>query len=120
MVTGRRADIKRIKEGISKTVVISDLGPMKRHLGVDYEFTKDPTSIYVRSHMTGYISSIVIDYEQARGSKVKMYSTPGASVTPPLRSTDDDSIVEIDSFRSFIGSCEWTCVMRTGASISEI
>jgi hypothetical protein len=41
IVTGRGTSVDRIKAGISKSVKISDLGKLKRHLGVDYEFGRE-------------------------------------------------------------------------------
>ena len=87
IITGHRSAVDQIKKGISRTVKISDLGKLKRHLGVDYDFGKDSEGNYIRSHMTDYMEAIVRDFEKDMERSVKEYKTPGAAVIPPLCST---------------------------------
>lgn len=62
------------------------------------------------SYMTDYIEAIVRDYEEYMESDIKEFSTPGASVTPPLRSTPEDEIIDImEMFRSFVGRILFAC-----------
>ena len=95
--------------GITGKVKISDLGKLKRHLGVDYEFGSDEKGNYIRASMTDYIESIVRDYEKDMESVIKEFSTPGASVTPPLRSTPEDKIIDMEMYRSYVGRVMFAC-----------
>ncbi len=38
-----------------------------------------------------------------------MFSTPGAAVTPPLRSSPDDEIIINEMFRSYVGRIMFAC-----------
>jgi hypothetical protein len=42
-------------------------------------------------------------------SDIKEFSTPGASVTPPLRSSPEDEIINMELFRSFVGRILFAC-----------
>jgi hypothetical protein len=103
IITGTQSAVTMIKKGISNSVKISDLGKLKRHLGVDYKYGTDEDGDYILSYMTDYIEAIVRDYDEYTESKCKEFSTPGASVTPPLRSTPEDEIINMEMFRSFVG-----------------
>jgi hypothetical protein len=109
IVTGLRSYVNKIKIGIAKTVKISDLGKLKRHLGVDYEFGSDTNGPFVRCHMTDYMDAIVRDFEKDTTKTIKERQIPGAAVTPPLRSTEDDEIIMQDLFRSYVGRVMFAC-----------
>ena len=109
IITGIRKYVDQIKKGISDAVTISDLGKLVRHLGVDYEFGQDKSGKYVRSSMTDYLDAIVRDFEADVNATVKEHKTPGAAVTPPLRSTPEDKIVLQDLYRSYVGRIMFAC-----------
>jgi hypothetical protein len=98
-----------MKIGISGQVKISDLGNLKRHLGVDYKFGCDAQGPYIRSSMTEYLDSMVCNFEKGMSGLIKTFSTPGAAVAPPLRSLPDDKIILNDMFRSYIGRIMFAC-----------
>jgi hypothetical protein len=109
IITGIRKHVDRIKKGISDAVAISDLGNLVRHLGVDYETGRDKSGKYIRSSMTDYLEAIVRDFETDVNAKVKEHKTPGAAVTPPLRSTPEDEIVLQELYRSYVGRIMFAC-----------
>jgi hypothetical protein len=109
IIAGFRIVVDRLKKGMSGAVTISDLGKLVRHLGVDYEFGRDDFGNYIKSSMTEYIESIVRDFEKDLATTLKDYKTPGAAVTPPLRSTPEDEIVLHELFRSYVGRVMFAC-----------
>jgi len=109
IITGFRTVVDRLKQGISGAVTISDLGKLERHLGVDYEFGLDEYGSYIKSSMTEYIASIVRDFEKDLATTLKDYKTPGAAVTPPLRSTPEDEIILHELYRSYVGRVMFAC-----------
>jgi hypothetical protein len=42
-------------------------------------------------------------------SSIKMFSTPGAAVTPPLRSSPDNKIILNEEYRSCVGLIMFAC-----------
>ena len=109
ILAGRSKWVIQIKIGISGQVKISDLGNLKRHLGVDYEFGCDAQGRYLLSSMTEYHDSMVRDFEKDMSGSIKTFSTPGAAVTPPLRSSPDDEIILNEEFRSYVGRIMFAC-----------
>ncbi|KAI2512112.1 GAG-pre-integrase domain [Fragilaria crotonensis] len=109
IITGIRKHVDRIKKGISDAVAVSDLGNLVRHLGVDYETGRDQTGKYIRSSMTDYLQAIVRDFENDMELKLKEQKTPGAAVTSPLRSTEEDEIVMQELYRSYVGRLMFAC-----------
>jgi hypothetical protein len=59
--------------------------------------------------MTEYIESIVRDFEKDLATTLKDYKTPGAAVTPPLRSTPEDEIILHELYRSYVGRVMFAC-----------
>ena len=60
--------------------------------------------------MKEYHESMVRDFEKDIGSSLKTFSTPGAAVTPPLRSTPEDEIIlNDDEYRSYVGRIMFAC-----------
>jgi hypothetical protein len=59
--------------------------------------------------MTDYLQAIVRDFEKDLELKLKEQKTPGAAVTPPLRSTEDDEIVMRELYRSYVGRLMFAC-----------
>jgi hypothetical protein len=43
---------------------------------------------------------MIRDFEKDIGSSLQTFSTPGAAVTPPLRSTPEDEIILNEEYRS--------------------
>jgi hypothetical protein len=109
IITGRSKWVTQIKVGITGQVKISDLGNLKRHLGVDYDFGCDAHGQYIRSSMTEYLDSMVRDFETDMSDSIKTFSTPGAAVTPPLRSSPEDEIILNEKFRSYVGRIMFAC-----------
>lgn len=109
ILSGRSKWVNKLKLGIAKQVKISDLGKLKRHLGVDYKFGRDEHGHYIGSSMKDYHESMVRDFEKEEFGSAKTFSTPGAAVTPPLRSTPDDEIIMLDKFRSYVGRIMFAC-----------
>ncbi|KAI2505738.1 GAG-pre-integrase domain [Fragilaria crotonensis] len=109
LITGRAKSVAEIKAGISKQVKIEDLGKLSRHLGVDYKFGRDEHGPYILSSMNEYHESMIRDFEKDIGSSLKTFSTPGAAVTPPLRSTPEDEIILNEEYRSYVGRIMFAC-----------
>ena len=52
--------------------------------------------------MDNYVASIVKDFTE-EFNPTREFNTPGATGPPPTRSTKDDSIIEMEKFRSYVG-----------------
>ena len=81
---------------------ISDLGDLRRHLGIDYEFGTDEHGSYLRCSMNAYAENMTTDFVQEFGS-IRDTKTPGPPGAPPTRSSTEDEILHMERFRSFVG-----------------
>ena len=109
LITRRAKAVADIKAGISKQVKIEDLGKLSRHLGVDYKFGHDEHGPCIWSSMNEYHESMIRDFEKDIGNSLETFSTPGAAVTPSLRSTPEDEIILNEEYRSYVGRIMFAC-----------
>jgi hypothetical protein len=78
LLIGTRDEIKRFKEGIKKRFGFTDLGELKKHLGVWYEETFDKNGEqYLEATMPELVDNIIQLYGKNVGKLVKEYDTPG-------------------------------------------
>jgi hypothetical protein len=77
--------IDRYKMEITKHFGYTDLGKLKKHLGVWYEELRDKNSErYIVAMITHYVNGIIKIYEDHTGEEVKEFNTPGS----PGKSTE--------------------------------
>ena len=83
LLIGTREAVDEFKKGIKERFGYTDLGRMKKHLGVWYEHkTNENGDTYIEATMPKYVKEIVALYEKYKGQPVKEYSTPG---TPGIK-----------------------------------
>ena len=91
----RMSSLKCLPEGLrelllSQGVILGD-APKSRS---NPRRCRDEHGPYILSSMNEYHESMIRDFEKDIGSSLtKMFSTPGAAVTPPLCSTPEDQII---------------------------
>ena len=71
LMTGESANIKIFKEQFRKTYKIIDLGKLKKHLGVWYEWIKNGKDRMVKINMDDMARKIVKEYEELINGTVK-------------------------------------------------
>ena len=82
IIAGTKAAIETIKGRIKEDFTISDLGPLKKHLGVNYKWKTDESGNYWEVQMKEFCEDMITDYKKAmKIEKVKVYATPGHSRT---------------------------------------
>ncbi len=102
LLIGTREAVDEFKKGIKERFGYTDLGRMKKHLGVWYEHKTDKNGdTYLEATMPKYVKEIVALYEKHKGQPVKEYNTPG---TPgiSLEKNKGDS-VEPEMYRRIVG-----------------
>jgi hypothetical protein len=78
LLIGNRDEIKRFKEGIKKRFGYTDLGKLKKHLGVWYEEKFDESQErYLEATMPELVDNIIQLHEKHVGKLIKEYNTPG-------------------------------------------
>ena len=103
IMTGTALTVKKLKLGISKKVNITEIGTFSRHLGVDWKFGTDDDGDYLESSMISYVNSICKDLEAFINKPLKLHDTPGPSHTCLMKNENQESIKNLDEYRSFVG-----------------
>ncbi len=107
IIVGTKKVIKIIKSKISSVFTISDLGPLKKHLGVNYMWKSDDVGKYWEVQMQEFRNDLISDYEKFAETKyVKVYATPG---TPGrLLIKNKEGPVKETEYRKMVGKLLWT------------
>ena len=77
ILAGKKKDIEIFKVNIQGRFKISDLGEIKKHLGIWYEKCKDDDGVYYELSMKKYVDDICIDWKGLTGKDPKLAATPG-------------------------------------------
>ena len=104
LIAGRKEDIKMFKEEFKKTYKITDLGNLKRHLGIWFEWIEtDDGERAVKMHMDDMATKIVKEYEKLTGGSVKEWKTPGFPSVKLSKPEDESEIINEKEYRSMVG-----------------
>jgi hypothetical protein len=130
IITGRSKWVTQIKIGITGQVKISDLGNLKRHLGVDYEWGCDAHGKYIQSSMTEYLASMVCNFETDMSDSIK--TNQGVNMRAPkdirvVAFVDSDYASDRGDRKSIsghlvtVGGClvSWQSKKQTGVTLSS-
>jgi len=98
---------KWFKEEVQKRFKISDLGVLKKHLGVWYEKKTDDHGPYYELTMKKYQSDLLQDWKSLTGKEPRRAATPGYPGETLSKNTGET--VDVDSYRSILGKAMWFC-----------
>ena len=104
LIAGKKEDVDAFKNEFKKTYKITELGDLKRHLGIWFEWIKDESGEKaIRLHMDDMATKIVKEYEMLMGNVVKVWNTPGYPSLKLSKPKDDEEIVDEKNYRSMVG-----------------
>ena len=102
LLAGRTSAVLWFKQKIAKKFKITDLGRLKKHLGIDYEWLKDENGdTMLAATMLPYESDMVKQMEEAIGKEVKIRETPARPGS--VLAKNQGEMIEQTKFRSFAG-----------------
>ena len=100
-IGGTPADIQWFKDAIRKHFNIKELGVLKKHLGVWYEWGNDSTGRYLESNMDDFVMGMANDYKTTFGQFPKAATSPALPGTN-LRKNEGTPLSHKE-FRSIVG-----------------
>lgn len=104
LIAGRKEDVDEFKNEFKKTYKITELGDLKRHLGIWFEWIKsDSGEKAIRLHMDDMATKIVKEYEKLLGNSVKVWNTPGYPSLKLAKPKEGEEIVDEKNYRSMVG-----------------
>ena len=77
IIVGTLKAVRVIKSKVKATFTITELGPLKKHLGVHYKMKNDISGNYLEVQMQAFCDDLIKDYEEAVGKLAKACNTPG-------------------------------------------
>jgi hypothetical protein len=102
ILVGSKKAIEEFKKQLRERFNISDLGKLKKHLGVWYEWSVDENGkVILIATMKKLEDEIVQTYEKIIGREVKTYETPG--YPNKYLSKNEGPTVNMTDYRSMVG-----------------
>ena len=102
LVGGTKEAIAEFKEQLKERFKLKEMGIMKRHLGIRYEWKKDKEGqAYVIATMDDLIKEIIKTTEEHLGREVKPQDTPAKP--NQLLELDDSAIINDKMYRAIVG-----------------
>jgi hypothetical protein len=96
ILCGEKKWIEWFKKGIHTRFNYTDMGQLKKHLGIWYEWVVDENGkMIIIATMPKMVNKIIDAYKNHTGSDVKKYITPGAP-------SEDVEPTNIDKYRSIV------------------
>ena len=77
LCAGGAKEIKWFKKQVKMNNNITDLGQLRKHLGIWYEWKEDERGPYIKAEMNKMAEVIIEDYEAHTKKPAKLYKTPG-------------------------------------------
>ena len=104
LMSGNPEDIKEFMQKFKKKYNITELGRMKKHLGMWYEWKKDDEGEpYVKVTMDEMLDEIIEKFEKVIGKEVKIQNTPGYPGKFLTKLKDENKKLRQEDYRSIIG-----------------
>jgi Reverse transcriptase (RNA-dependent DNA polymerase) len=102
LLVGPKSEIEWFKTGVKKRFNISDLGKLKKHLGVWYDWrTSDDGETYIVASMKKLEEEIVKKFESVTERTARLVNTPGYPGKYLTKNEGDP--VDIENYRSIVG-----------------
>lgn len=101
IVAGKNEFLEELKIKVKERFNITDLGQLKKHLGVNYEWGTDEYGDYVKAEMRKNAEKFISCYEEMFDKKVKVASTPG--FPGKCLSTNEGEIIMLNEDCSLVG-----------------
>jgi hypothetical protein len=105
IIAGPKTEVDIFKEDVQKRFKITDLGSIKKHLGVWYEHHKDRDGEYYELSMEAYQADIVKDWTTMTMRPIKKAKTPGFPGESLVKNLEDE--VDKENYRKMLGRLMW-------------
>ena len=101
IVAGMAEHLEDLKVKIKERFNITDLGQLKKHLGVNYEWGTDEEGDYVKAEMKKNAEKFINCYEKMFEKNVKVAKTPG--FPGKCLNKNEGEVIMLDEYRSLVG-----------------
>jgi hypothetical protein len=117
---GEKEWIEWFKKGIKQRFNYTDLGKLKKHLGIWYEWKTDENGeTIIIATMPKMVREIIEAYEKYIGKAVKAYTTPGAPGVTLEKNPETES-VGLDAYRKIVGKIMYLVTKMYGEGANQV
>ena len=103
LLSGTIEEIKKFKEQFKRKYKITELGNMKKHLGMWYEWNSDEEGPYIKVTMDAMLEDIIYKYKETTGQEVSDQVSPGYPNKCLKKTEEESKIVKEKEYRSLVG-----------------
>ena len=104
LIGGTPEEVKWCQENLKKRFNVTDLGIVKKHLGVWYEWKVDNQgNKFIEASMHKMVEQIIKDYEKKVGGLPRDYTTPGIPGKTLSKLPEGENIVNHQEYMSLVG-----------------
>ena len=119
LIAGTRKHVDQFKEDIQQRFKISDLGPLKKHLGIWYKWMKDENNErYLVGTMDKMVQDIIDDFVKHTGHEAKISKTP-ASPGSSLIQGEDETMMQAQ-YMSMVGKLMYLITKILGECANSV
>ena len=104
LISGKKKEIHKFKTKFKQKYKIIDLGKLKRHLGIWYEWIKNKEGSTNKMHMDDMARKIVKEYEELTHGAVKKWTSPDYPSVKLTKSNSEDEVINEEGYRLMVGN----------------
>ena len=102
LISVKEQEIQNFKTKFKKTYKITELGKLKRHLDIWYEWINNEKDSLIRIHMDDMTRKIVKEYKELMHGTVKEWISPGYPTIKLTKANPDEEIINKEGYRSMV------------------
>jgi hypothetical protein len=107
IIMGSKESVSSIKDQLRTHYMITDLGPLSKHLGVSYEWKTDKLGPYIAITMGEFTNGLIVDFKEEFGRLPKEYATPAFPGSSLVKRKPEEDIVRHEAYRTMVGKLLW-------------
>ena len=92
-ISGKEKEICKFKTTFKQTYKITDLGKLKRHLCIWYEWIRNEEGSTIKMHMDNIAKKIIKQYEELTHRAVKEWTSTGYPSIKLTKSNPEDEVI---------------------------
>ena len=110
LISGKEKEIYKFKTKFKQTHKITNLGKLKRHLGIWYKWIKNEEGSTIKMLMNDMARKIVKEYEELTHGAVKEWTSPGYPNIKLTKLNSEDKEINEEGYRSMVRKV--TCLVN--------
>jgi hypothetical protein len=103
IMIGPKEAIEQFKLDIQQRFNITELGILKKHLGIWYNWKKDNGEQYIEATMPKLVREIIESFEEHKARDVKISKVPGTPGETLPKAKEEEEALDIEKYRSIVG-----------------